>query len=150
MKININLNKKSSSPTQYYWYRSTLMSSPSVNEPIEFNYVMALSLIIAWSLVYLCMVQGLTSSGKIVYVTALFPYVVLVIFFLRGITLKGLLILLYLLFILISDQYIIKAFNHIKQVQVSALLNSLHHDGRSSRILLYGWKLAPKFFSLLV
>lgn len=65
------------------------MSSPSVNEPIEFNYVMALSLIIAWSLVYLCMVQGLTSSGKIVYITALFPYVVLVIFFLRGITLKG-------------------------------------------------------------
>lgn len=66
------------------------MSSPSVNEPIEFNYVMALSLIIAWSLVYLCMVQGLTSSGKIVYITALFPYVVLVIFFIRGVTLKGL------------------------------------------------------------
>lgn len=65
------------------------MSSPTVNDPVEFNYVMALSLIIAWSLVYLCMVQGLTSSGKIVYITALFPYVVLVIFFLRGITLKG-------------------------------------------------------------
>lgn len=67
------------------------MSSPSVNDPVEFNFVMAASLIIAWSLVYLCMVQGLTSSGKIVYITALFPYVVLVIFFIRGITLHGLL-----------------------------------------------------------
>lgn len=68
------------------------MSSPSVNDPVEFNFVMAASLIIAWSLVYLCMVQGLTSSGKIVYITALFPYVVLVIFFIRGITLHGLLL----------------------------------------------------------
>lgn len=65
------------------------MSSPSVNEPEQFNYTMAIALITAWSLVYLCMVQGLTSSGKIVYVTAIFPYVVLVIFFLRGVTLKG-------------------------------------------------------------
>lgn len=65
------------------------MSSESVNEPEQFNYAMAVALITAWSLVYLCMVQGLTSSGKIVYITALFPYVVLVIFFIRGITLHG-------------------------------------------------------------
>lgn len=35
------------------------------------------------------MVQGITESGKVVYVTAIFPYVVLIIFFFRGITLKG-------------------------------------------------------------
>lgn len=78
-----------SSPTQYYWYRSTLMSSPSVNEPIEFNYHVALALLTAWFLVYICMIQGITSSGKIVYITAIFPYVVLIIFFFRGITLPG-------------------------------------------------------------
>lgn len=78
-----------SSPTQYYWYRSTLMSSPNVNDPETFNYHMAIALIVAWFLVYICMVQGLTSSGKVVYVTAIFPYVVLIIFFFRGITLKG-------------------------------------------------------------
>lgn len=81
-----------SSPTQYYWYRSTLQSSPSVNEPEEFNYNVAIALLTAWTLVYVCMVQGITSSGKIVYVTAIFPYVVLIIFFFRGITLKGKLI----------------------------------------------------------
>ncbi|CAG9801949.1 unnamed protein product [Chironomus riparius] len=78
-----------SSPTQYYWYRSTLMSSPSVNEPEQFNFPIGIALIVAWTLIYLCMVQGITESGKVVYITAIFPYVVLIIFFFRGITLKG-------------------------------------------------------------
>ncbi|XP_053699125.1 sodium-dependent neutral amino acid transporter B(0)AT3 [Sabethes cyaneus] len=78
-----------SSPTKYYWYRETLKASPSVNEPEEVNYNVAIALITAWFLVYMCMVQGITESSKIVYVTAIFPYVVLIIFFFRGITLKG-------------------------------------------------------------
>lgn len=78
-----------SSPTQFYWYRSTLQSSPSVNEPVGLNYPVGIALLVAWFLVYICMVQGITSSGKIVYITAIFPYVVLIIFFFRGITLHG-------------------------------------------------------------
>ncbi|XP_058443694.1 sodium-dependent neutral amino acid transporter B(0)AT3 isoform X2 [Malaya genurostris] len=78
-----------SSPTKYYWYRETLQVSPSVNEPEEINYHVAIALITAWFLVYMCMVQGITESSKIVYITAIFPYVVLIIFFFRGITLKG-------------------------------------------------------------
>lgn len=65
------------------------MSSPSVNEPEQFNFPIGLALVIAWTIIYLCMVQGITESGKVVYVTAIFPYVVLIIFFFRGITLKG-------------------------------------------------------------
>lgn len=66
-----------------------MQSSPSVNEPVAMNYPVAIALLVAWFLVYICMVQGITSSGKIVYVTAIFPYVVLIIFFFRGITLHG-------------------------------------------------------------
>jgi solute carrier family 6 amino acid/orphan transporter-like 15/16/17/18/20 len=87
--LKLNFPSKDSSPTQYYWYRSTLMSSPSVNEPEHFNFPIGLALVIAWTLIYLCMVQGITESGKVVYVTAIFPYVVLIIFFFRGITLEG-------------------------------------------------------------
>ncbi|XP_071451814.1 sodium-dependent neutral amino acid transporter B(0)AT3, partial [Hetaerina americana] len=78
-----------SSPTQYFWYRTTLMISEDINAPEVFNWKIALALIVAWMLVYMCMIKGIASSGKVVYVTATFPYLVLIIFFFRGVTLKG-------------------------------------------------------------
>nr|CAH7755518.1 unnamed protein product [Callosobruchus chinensis] len=78
-----------SSPTQYFWYRTTLDISENVNTPQPFNWKIAMALVVAWILVYMCMIKGIASSGKVVYVTATFPYLVLIIFFFRGITLKG-------------------------------------------------------------
>ncbi|XP_047497772.1 sodium- and chloride-dependent transporter XTRP3-like [Penaeus chinensis] len=78
-----------SSPTEYFWYRETLEISPDINHPEKFNWKIAICLLIAWLLTYLCMAKGIASSGKVVYVTATFPYLVLVIFFVRGITLRG-------------------------------------------------------------
>lgn len=78
-----------SSPTQYFWYRTTLMISPDINTPQSFNWKIGMALGIAWVLVYLCMIKGIASSGKVVYVTATFPYFVLIIFFFRGVTLTG-------------------------------------------------------------
>ncbi|KAK9309304.1 hypothetical protein QLX08_001041 [Tetragonisca angustula] len=78
-----------SSPTQYFWYRTTLMISDDINTPEIFNWKIALALVIAWILVYMCMIKGIASSGKVVYVTATFPYIVLIIFFFRGVTLTG-------------------------------------------------------------
>lgn len=38
----------------------------------------AACLLLAWIIVFLCLSKGVQSSGKVVYFTALFPYVVLV------------------------------------------------------------------------
>lgn len=65
------------------------MVSKDINTPENFNWKIALALLVAWILVYMCMIKGIASSGKVVYVTATFPYIVLIIFFFRGITLKG-------------------------------------------------------------
>lgn len=65
------------------------MISEDISTPKAFNWKIGLALVIAWILVYLCMIKGIASSGKVVYVTATFPYFVLIIFFFRGITLKG-------------------------------------------------------------
>ncbi|GFT10673.1 sodium-dependent neutral amino acid transporter B(0)AT2 [Nephila pilipes] len=78
-----------SSPTEYFWYRQTLDISGDIESPEAFNWRIALCLLLAWFFCYLCMAKGIASSGKVVYVTATFPYLVLVIFFFRGITLDG-------------------------------------------------------------
>ncbi|XP_025602543.2 sodium-dependent neutral amino acid transporter B(0)AT3 [Athalia rosae] len=78
-----------SGPTQYFWYRTTLVISEDINTPEVFNWKIAVALVIAWILVYMCMIKGIASSGKVVYVTATFPYIVLIIFFFRGVTLPG-------------------------------------------------------------
>ena len=43
----------------------------------------------AWVLVFLCLFKGVQSSGKVVYFTATFPYVVLLILVIFGATLDG-------------------------------------------------------------
>lgn len=65
------------------------MISEDINTPQVFNWKIGIALVIAWILVYMCMIKGIASSGKVVYVTATFPYIVLIIFFFRGVTLKG-------------------------------------------------------------
>ena len=42
-----------------------------------------------WLLVFLACVKGISSAGKAMYVTVIFPIVILLIFFFRAITLEG-------------------------------------------------------------
>ena len=43
----------------------------------------------SWLIVFICLFKGVQSSGKVVYFTATFPYVVLVILFFFGIFREG-------------------------------------------------------------
>ncbi|XP_026149951.1 sodium- and chloride-dependent transporter XTRP3 isoform X2 [Mastacembelus armatus] len=76
-------------PTQYYFYRETLDISSSIEENGGVHKGQALCLLLSWLITYLFIVKGVKSTGKVVYFTATFPYVVLFIYLIRGITLHG-------------------------------------------------------------
>ncbi|MBN3305528.1 S6A20 protein, partial [Amia calva] len=78
-----------SSSTEYFWYRETLNITSSIDEPGSIHMGQALCLLLAWLIVYLCVVKGTQSTGKVVYFTATFPYLVLFIYLIRGVTLHG-------------------------------------------------------------
>uniref|UniRef100_A0AAR2JH22 Transporter n=1 Tax=Pygocentrus nattereri TaxID=42514 RepID=A0AAR2JH22_PYGNA len=76
-------------PTQYFFFRETLNISSSIDENGGVHMGLALCLLLAWLIVYLFIVKGVKSTGKVVYFTATFPYVVLIIYLIRGVTLHG-------------------------------------------------------------
>ncbi|XP_063783748.1 sodium-dependent neutral amino acid transporter B(0)AT2 [Pseudophryne corroboree] len=78
-----------SSATTYYWYREALNISDSITEGGGLNWRMTLCLLAAWILVCLAMIKGIQSSGKIMYFSSLFPYVVLTCFLVRALLLNG-------------------------------------------------------------
>ncbi|GFR33859.1 sodium- and chloride-dependent glycine transporter 2 [Trichonephila clavata] len=82
-----NTSKKTSS--EEFWLYNVLHQSSGIDDLGEIQQPLALTLFIAWFLVFLCLLKGVKSSGKVVYVSATFPYVVLVCLLVRGVTLPG-------------------------------------------------------------
>ncbi|TDH04376.1 hypothetical protein EPR50_G00151100 [Perca flavescens] len=78
-----------SSTVDYYFYRVTLNSSASIADSGGIQWPLVLCLLTAWTVIAICCIRGISTSGKAVYVTAILPYIVLAIFLIRGLTLKG-------------------------------------------------------------
>ncbi|XP_069805063.1 sodium-dependent neutral amino acid transporter B(0)AT2-like [Dendropsophus ebraccatus] len=77
-----------SSPTTYFWYKKALDVTDSIGAS-EMNGPMTGCLVLAWVLVCGGMIKGIKSSGKVMYFSSIFPYVVLFCFLIRGLLLDG-------------------------------------------------------------
>lgn len=88
--INYTSFESSSQATseQEFWNNRLLrMNDDSSNGKVLWD--LALCLLLAWVICYFCIFKGVKSTGKVVYFTATFPYLMLFILFIRGVTLPG-------------------------------------------------------------
>ncbi|KAM9361732.1 sodium- and chloride-dependent neutral and basic amino acid transporter B(0+)-like [Symphorus nematophorus] len=77
------------SPSEQYWDRMALQRSSSLDETGPVVWHLALCLLLSSLIVAAALIRGIKSSGKVVYFTATFPYVVILILLIRGVTLEG-------------------------------------------------------------
>ncbi|CAI9544944.1 unnamed protein product [Staurois parvus] len=82
-------NKSFVSGSEEYFKYNMLKISAGIEFPGEIRWPLVFSLFLAWVIVYASLAKGIKTSGKVVYFTATFPYVVLVILLIRGVTLPG-------------------------------------------------------------
>ncbi|KAI9551816.1 hypothetical protein GHT06_022155 [Daphnia sinensis] len=85
-----NLTNESVSSAEEYFKIYVLKKVPNMDSGLGVpDWRLTLCLLLCWILVFAMLAKGVSSSGKVAYFTALFPYVVLITLLIRGCTLPG-------------------------------------------------------------
>ncbi|XP_067651729.1 sodium- and chloride-dependent glycine transporter 1-like [Haliotis asinina] len=75
--------------SEEFWQFNTLRVSSGIDELGSVELHMLLSLLFSWILVFLCVMKGVRSLGKVVYVTAVMPYILLTVLLIRSCMMPG-------------------------------------------------------------
>jgi len=82
--------ENSSLPIVEFWNNFILRKSKGIDDYGHLdNWPLVLSLLFSWILVYFCVFRGTKSTGKVVYFSSIFPYIMLMVLLVRGCTLSG-------------------------------------------------------------
>merc|ERR1711953_639546 len=77
------------SSTQEFYDRRMLRMTEGIENMGGFSWELLGALCVAWTLVYFAIWKSVKVTGKVVYFTATFPFVLLIVFTIRGLTLDG-------------------------------------------------------------
>ncbi|XP_061179714.1 sodium- and chloride-dependent glycine transporter 1-like [Saccostrea echinata] len=81
--------KDSPTAAKEFWQRRVLRISSGFDNPGSVEPHLIIGSLVAWVLVFFCLMKGVKSVGKVVYVTAVLPYILLTVFLIRGLMLEG-------------------------------------------------------------
>lgn len=89
LAIETEVKKNTTTAAKEFWQRRVLRISQGFDEAGSVEPHLIIGLLVAWVLVFLCLMKGVKSVGKVVYVTAVLPYILLTTFLIRGLMLEG-------------------------------------------------------------
>uniref|UniRef100_A0A182KFV4 Transporter n=1 Tax=Anopheles christyi TaxID=43041 RepID=A0A182KFV4_9DIPT len=76
-------------PADEFFHNEILQISDGINHMGGIVWPLLLCNLIAWIVIFCCIAKGVQSVGKVVYFTATFPFVILAVLLVRGVTLPG-------------------------------------------------------------
>lgn len=88
-KYNFTRLNNSKTPSEEFYENKVLQISNGIEFPGEIRWELAACLLVAWILVYFSIWKGVKSSGKVLYFTATFPYILIIAFLSTSLTLEG-------------------------------------------------------------
>lgn len=86
---NISTSIKMKMPSDEYFHNYMLDISSGIHDMGSVRWQLSLCLLLSWILVYVALIKGVKSFGKLTYFTAFFPYLVMTILLIRAATLPG-------------------------------------------------------------
>ncbi|KAI4896697.1 hypothetical protein NFI96_016087, partial [Prochilodus magdalenae] len=87
--FNWTQQANSTSPATEFWEHRVLSISKGIDDVGNIHWEILLCLTVVWIVCYFCVWKGVKSHGKVVYFTATFPYLMLMVLLVRGLTLPG-------------------------------------------------------------
>ncbi|KAL3095084.1 hypothetical protein niasHT_022793 [Heterodera trifolii] len=92
MRIASNLSRYGmsiESSVEQFWERRVLKQTPSIDDIGGIQWELLGLMFLAWVVVYFALWKGITQARKFVYFCALFPYFLIIVLLIRGLTLPG-------------------------------------------------------------
>ncbi|XP_071501234.1 sodium- and chloride-dependent glycine transporter 1-like [Diadema antillarum] len=87
LELGLNRTRR---PSQEFFYNYILnVDGHTMDDMGALRWELALCLLFTWIVIFFCIFKSVKSSGKVVYFTATFPYIILTILLIRGVTLEG-------------------------------------------------------------